>query len=471
VTIRARIALFGSGVVALAVLSFGILLYLLVAYGLIVQRDRILARRGEEAAMSLLTVPAAELQPHTSLAPIDLAQSPDTFVEVLDGSGALISTTGVLAGAAPRIDSSILQEVRARGTARATTGGPTSTRLRVYVRPWLRPDLGLSGFVAAGQADRAVRNQLQGLRSFLFVAALLSLLGSLAALWIVSGRSLSPIKAMAGTADEIGQTQDLSRRLPEVRPYDELGMLTGSFNAMLSRLEGAHRDLAMALQVQKRFVADASHELRTPLTSIRSNAGFLLHQPQSKPEDRQAALEDIAAESERMSRLVGDLLTLARADAGQHLERAPLDLSPLVADVCRQARSLYAHREMHAATPERVSVAGNEDALRELTWILLDNAAKHTGDGGQIWISVAARDGRAVLEVADDGAGIPEAELTRIFERFVQVDSARGGGAGLGLAIGHWIAVEHRGCIRAANRQPRGAVFIIEMPLHLSSDS
>jgi signal transduction histidine kinase len=167
-----------------------------------------------------------------------------------------------------------------------------------------------------------------------------------------------------------------------------------------------------------------------------------------------------------MSRLVHDLLTLARADAGQHLERAPLDLAPLVAEVGRQAQVLYADRDMRLdIAPARV--VGNADALRQLQWILLDNAVRFAGPGGSVCLAVTAKDGYAELRVADDGPGISPADRERIFDRFFQADLARaGGGAGLGLSIARWIAAEHGGTIAAGtNADGRGAVFIVDLPL------
>ncbi|TMD64722.1 MAG: HAMP domain-containing protein, partial [Chloroflexi bacterium] len=191
--------------------------------------------------------------------------------------------------------------------------------MRVYVRAVSSPGGGVSAYVLVGQPLVGIQNQLDGLRLFLIAGAVLSLIGAAAASWFVAGRVLRPLVSMASTAEDIGRTQDLSRRLPEGGTNDEVGRLQQSFNQMLRQLEDAYQRLRSALIAQRRFVADASHELRTPLTTIRGNIGLLLKRDDITSEDRVAALNDIAGESERMSRMVQDLLTLARADAGYHL--------------------------------------------------------------------------------------------------------------------------------------------------------
>jgi signal transduction histidine kinase len=240
---------------------------------------------------------------------------------------------------------------------------------------------------------------------------------------------------------------------------------------MLARLEDSQTRLAASLATQQRFVADASHELRTPLTTIRSNAGFLLARPDVQPDDRDAALGDIAAESERMSRLVDSLLTLARADAGFRPEKTRLDLAPLLRDVHRRAQRLHTSRDLSLVEPDppvEMIVEGNADALTQLLWILVDNAAKHTPRGGRIELHLGRDDANhlAGFAVRDDGTGIPAEHLPRIFDRFYQADRARTGtGAGLGLAIARWIAEDHHGRIAAANNPGHGATFSVTLPL------
>jgi signal transduction histidine kinase len=166
-----------------------------------------------------------------------------------------------------------------------------------------------------------------------------------------------------------------------------------------------------------------------------------------------------------MSRLVHDLLILARADAGHHLDRAPLDLCAVIGEVCRQARGLHPARAFHLQGVDGATVRGNEDALKQLAWILVDNAVKHTRDGGNIWLSLARRRDLVQLHVADDGTGIPEGDLPRVFDRFYQADTARSdGGAGLGLAIARWIVDEHDGRIFARNNNRGGATLTVELP-------
>jgi two-component system OmpR family sensor kinase len=340
--------------------------------------------------------------------------------------------------------------------------GPVS--LRVHVRPWQRADLDRGGFVVAAQTIGRVQTD----RAVVVVVLLLSAVGSLIAaavgIWLVAGRALRPLRQLTAMADDIGRSADLSRRLPEVRRRDDVGRLTASFNAMMARLQDANRWLAEALAAQQRFAADASHELRTPLTTMRSSAGFLRTHTDAAEEDRAAALADIEAEGARMSRLVDDLLTLARADGGQRLRMEQLDLGELAEEVCRQARTLHRERPIHCAGAP-AQVAGDADTLRRLLWILVDNAVAHTDDGGNVWVAVTADGSSVALQVSDDGTGIPPHLLERIFDRFFRADpSRRSGGSGLGLSIARWIVWAHGGQISASNNDRGGASFVARLP-------
>ena len=457
-SIRARVALFGGTVVALAVLLFGLVVYFPVKAQLEGQMDSELSQQAARFARNL----------HPGVIPVpfgreDLRTSSNVFAEILDGSGTPIDSTGTLNGADPKIPGYLIQAASPTRLARDTIN-VQGVSLRVYVGQWVRPDQGVSYYFVVGRPMAAVTHQLAMLRLFLLAGALLSLIGALAATWIVTGRALRPLEQMAEAAEQIGRTQDLSRRLPEHGADDEVGRLTASFNRMLQQLQDAYSRLQGALAAQRRFVADASHELRTPLTTIRSNAGLILKREDITAEDRHAALQDIADESERMSRLVQDLLMLARADAGYHLDRAPLDLRPVVQDVLRQAQKVHPTRVFEVNDGVAAPVTGNSDALKQLVWILVDNAVKFTPDGGLVRVGLASQNGSVDLTVADQGPGIPEADRERIFERFVQADPARSsGGSGLGLAIAAWIVSEHGGTISAHNAE-RGAVFEVKLP-------
>jgi signal transduction histidine kinase len=470
-SIRARIALFGSLVVALTLCLFGLLVYALAAYGGASDRDTALRKRAEETATSLASADPAVFAPRPIPAPVDVRSGSEIFVAIVGADGAPIAATGELDGASPPVPPDLLGRA-ADGPAKGTYSLADDLDVRLYAVPWIRPDLGLSGWVVAGQSTQRLKNDLNGILAFLVVSAIISLAAAFGASWRVAGRALRPLRTMARTADEIGATEDMSRRLPVLRPRDEIGRLSASFNGMLARLEEAHGRLAAALDREQRFVADASHELRTPLTSIRTNADFLLGHPEARPDDRRAALADIATESERMGALVHDLLTLARADAGQHLdrdERNEVDLLVLLEDVRRQARRLHPDREVNLVTepevgPGAATVCGDAAALRQLVWILVDNALTHGGATARIWLCLGLRDGVAGLRVADDGPGLPPADLERVFARFYQADPARsGGGTGLGLAIARWIAEEHGGRIWARNNDGPGASFFVEL--------
>jgi len=463
IPIRARIALFGAAVVALTVVIFSVLTYVVTDRSLHQQQDTAIKLRGDQAWTSLAGGVGLARGPFRF--PVDINVSADPFTEVFGSDGTPIVWSGTVNGSAPVISPSLLQSAPSDHGIIANVRPQNGPLTRVYIRAFSRPDVGPVGYVVVGQPQFGIAGQLDGLRLFLIAGTFLALLGAAAASWLVAGRALRPIDAMAGTAEEIGATQDLSRRLPESPVDDEVGRLQRSFNQMLRQLEDAYHRLQSALVAQRRFVADASHELRSPLTTIRGNVGLLLKRNDITSDDRLAALNDIAGESERMSRMVQDLLTLARADAGYHLEKAPVDLEPIVQDVSRQAQTLQPSRRVELQDGVPTVVQGNADALKQLLWILVDNAMKHTPEGGRIRMRLGSTGMTAELAVADDGPGVPREDLERIFERFYQADAARSGeGTGLGLAIARWIAEEHGGRVFAGNNPEGGAVFTVQLP-------
>jgi two-component system OmpR family sensor kinase len=463
IPIRGRIALFGAGVVALAVVSFSSLVYVLVEGSLYREQDTALSARGDDVMRQLVSRRGFQFSPFDL--PIDIAKSSDVFVEITLFDQNRVVSSGKINGADPVLPASVLQSAPFdRGNiinARAENG----PLMRVYVRQVASPT-GPAGYLVVGKSLVGIESELSGLRLFLVAGGLLTLIAAGAASWWLAGRALRPLDAMANTAEDIGRTQDLSRRLPESEPDDEVGRLQRSFNQMLRQLEDAYHRLQGALVAQRRFVADASHELRTPLTTIRGNVGLLLKRDDIAADDRVAALNDIAGESERMSRMVQDLLTLARADAGYHLEKSQIDLLPIMQEVSRQAQTLQPTRRIELLDGVPAPVNGNADAIKQLLWILIDNAFKHTHDGGRIQLRLDNGQRAARLVVVDDGPGIPKEDLERVFERFYQSDAARSGeGTGLGLAIARWIAKEHGGEVTAANVPRGGAAFTVELPV------
>ncbi|TMD82873.1 MAG: HAMP domain-containing histidine kinase [Chloroflexi bacterium] len=465
---RLRLTVFGTALVAATLLAFGWLVYELVANSQGTTQDDGLKQRASDAAGVIARAAAGELNGSTNptlSGAEDLRHRTDPFIEVLTASGTVVSSTGRIGDTVPAIPASLLAGA-ANGTALATVDVPGGPALRFYAIRWTRPDLGLEGFVVAGQPTSIQSTNRKGLLGFLIVSSIPTLLAALLASWLITGRALRPLKTVAQTAESIASTHDLKRRLPQNPRPDEIGVLSKSFNRMLEQLEAAYERLARALDAQRRFVADASHELRTPLTTIRGNAELLAHGPDIADDVRAAAARDIATESERMSRLVEHLLTLAQADAGQRLELVPVSLRPLIESVCRQARASLKDRSFHNVGLTDATILGDQDAILQLLWVLVDNAVKFTRAGGSVELGLRQHDSTALLTVADDGTGIPPGDLERIFERFYQANPARSNnGAGLGLSIARWIVEQHHGSLTARNNDGPGTTFTVTLPL------
>jgi len=471
-SIRARITLVGLGIVTVVICCLSATLFGLIAGGIDTDRNERLAARTDELLAGVAAADADELGPGTVLAPVDPRSSVDIFTMVLDAQGRPLQYTGIVDGRPLPIPAATLRAADQDGSAMASIpvdSGAPGESVHVLVRPWSRPDVGRSGFVVAGQTSRKEDLDRAGLVVLFGIAGAVTFIAAAVAVWVATGRALRPLRQLAVLADDIGRSQDLARRLPQPSTQDAVGRFSRSFNVMMDRLAEAYGRLAGALQAQQRFTADASHELRTPLTTIRNNAEFLLQHPDARAEDRRAALADIAGESRRLTRLVENLLTLARADGGGLVvRRDAVDLAAVAEEVCGRAASLHADRRIElSATPAR-AVAGDADLLTQLLWILLDNAVRFTaraGAEGQIWVAVTQRGDRVQLTVADNGTGVPPGSERRIFERFYRADHSRSsGGAGLGLAIAAWIVREHGGDIVAANNDRGGATFSVDLP-------
>jgi two-component system OmpR family sensor kinase len=296
-----------------------------------------------------------------------------------------------------------------------------------------------------------------------------TLLASLAGV-AIAGRAMRPIASLTATAREIAATRDPSRRMPEPAVDDEVGELALTLEEMLRSLDAAQAEREGAMQKQREFVADASHELRTPLTSVLANLELLQASldAQGQEEDREV-VDSALRSSRRMSRLVGDLLLLARADAGRLDKHRRCDLAEVAGEAAAEAAPLMGERQLIVDNDRPLRVEGSPDELHRMVLNLLDNAARHTPAGARIELSLRAEAGDAVVEVADDGPGIPAAMRAEVFDRFVRgegpADIAGGTGTGLGLAIVAAVAESHGGTVEAAESDWGGALFRARIPL------
>jgi two-component system, OmpR family, sensor kinase len=342
--------------------------------------------------------------------------------------------------------------------------------IRVATEPIIAVDGSTSGYVQYGRNVEHVDSTVNRLWLFI-VAGVLggTLLASLAGV-AIARRAMRPIASLTATAREIATTRDPSRRMPEPAVADEVGELALTLEEMLRALDAARTEREGAMQKQREFVADASHELRTPLTSVLANLELLqasLGAP-GQAEDREI-VDSALRSSRRMSRLVADLLLLARADAGRLDKHRRTDLAEVAGDAAAEAAPLMGDRTLTVDNERPLRVEGSADELHRMVLNLLDNAARHTPAGATIELHLRQEDGDAMIEVADDGPGIPAAMRDQVFNRFVRgegpADTAGGTGTGLGLAIVSAVAASHGGSVEATESESGGALFRARIPL------
>lgn len=459
-SIRTRLTLWYTGVLLATLVVISALSYSLLRHNLVVDLDESLL-----AAAQVISDTTAAPETPTRADPERLlrevlgAEFYDKVFRLLDPHGNPGSrSTSHGADALPLSVEARANVQRGRRTFE-TVHAPGGETLRVLTMPVLS-DGRLTHIVQVGmptaRMERALRRFVQALLLLVPPAVLLATVGGA----MIARAALQPVDEISGIARRI-TAEDLTRRIPERGTGDELDRLTATLNAMLSRLDAAFMQL-------RRFAADAAHELRTPLTVLRGGLEVALRHPRS-PTEYERVLRSSLEEVERLIRLAEDLLLFSRAAAGLEGTRSSVDLEPIVAEVAdlgvRLGQRANVTVQVKEATPTTVS--GDAGALRRALLNLVENAVKYTPPLGTVEISLTRDDRWALLAVRDTGPGIDPADVPRIFEPFVRLDTARtreAGGTGLGLAIAHAVVAAHGGTIEVDSTPGVGSTFTIRLP-------
>ena len=464
-SIRTRLTIFYTALLALILLIFSISVYGVVSYIMRRQVEENLVRASDTLVNYLLTTFSGQ-----DVVPPQL----NVVVLVVDAKGNVV-------GRSSNVDKSVktpfptvdfvglaaqpVADLQNYYYSNAMHDGLT---LQVLTRPIVGEKLPRKVFFYLQVASSLEEVQLaeRGLLSALLwgtgIGVLCSALGGV----FMAGRALRPVDKITQTARQILSTDNLDQRVPiETQPNDEVGRLSQAFNDMLERL-------SKLFYAQQRLVADVSHELRTPLTVLRGNVDLLRAMGCADME----SLDAMTRETERMTRMVGNILLLSQVDAGVlPMQMHVLELAPLLQDVVRSARVLAGERvEITSNISTDALIKGDQDRLKQVFLNLVENAIKHTPDGGQVSLSCVP-DGdpkQVVVAVTDTGIGIPDAELPHVFERFYRVDKSRsreGGGAGLGLSIALSIVHKHGGKMSVRSQLGQGTTFEVCLPTYQHS--
>lgn len=467
-TIRTKLILWYSGLLAFIIVLFGVIVFSFMRWTLITSIDDTLNETANQVINNSRAFPVGEFSSPSSISvrlpPLDVFRASGVYVQVWDISE---DEPQFAAASANISDLSVPLDESALGSGEPQYRNVQfgNTELRVLTRPVVLPNGIMFGSVQVGASLQTVNQAVDRLLTIMMMTMGLAIIGSVVVGLLLSNQALTPIDDIIMAAAKITETDDLTTRLPWKGPMDELGRLSSVFNRMMDRLQHL-------FGVQQRFVADVSHELRTPLTAIQGNLDLIKRYGIQDADDE--SLVAIASEVGRMSRMVDDLLLLARADyGGLKLDLDPLDVDTVVTEAYREAQSLVRGRGKDLTVKmgrfEPVRVNGNADRLKQLLLNLVGNAVKFTPEGGTITLGVSHEGEYAVMRVADTGIGIAEEDLDLIFDRFYQAESSRANeagetGTGLGLSICKWIAEAHGGKIMVESQINRGTTFTIAIP-------
>lgn len=297
--------------------------------------------------------------------------------------------------------------------------------------------------------------------SKILIVDVIGILGAFLIGRYISRRVLKPVEAICEAAERIS-IEDLSQRISTEGPDDEMKELTVTFNSMIDRLD-------TSFQKQNQFISDASHELRTPISVIQGYANLINRWGKSDPDILQESIESILTETEHMSALIKQLLVLAKSDQNKlTIQKAEMSLNEVAGELVREMEMLSADKEIILQEEDRVQIIADYDLIKQLLWIHGENALKYSGEGGKIEVKVWKEEGFGYVSIKDNGPGIAEEDIPKIFDRFYRVDKSRNkgiSGTGLGLAIARWIVERHDGEIIVESKIGEGTVFINQLPI------
>ncbi|MGD0573818.1 MAG: ATP-binding protein [Anaerolineales bacterium] len=452
-SLRARLTLGYSAVLAGVLLVFSAALYLLLTYGLVYQLDQTLAQSAETILRTSRVTTQRNLRIITL--PSLAFAAPNVYIQVWSSNRELIASSGNVSSLSEPLDSADLGIQQQRYSEVRIA----SAHLRVFTVPITLAGAE-AGFLQVGTPLTTVDRIRTSLLLMLVLGDTLGIVVAAALGSLIAGRALRPLDTVTETALQITRADDLSRRLALEAPAgSEVGRLILAFNETLERLE----DLFYS---QRRFLADVSHELRTPLTAIRGNVDLIRRMGADEE-----SLEAIQTEAERLMRLVGDLLLLAQAETGNlPMAHDPVDVDTVLLEVFQQGRVLAQdHLTLTMGDWDQAEVVGDRDRLKQLFLNLVANAVQYTPSGGRVTLSLRLVGEWTHISVTDTGPGIPAEEIPHLFERFYRIDRSRARkprtGAGLGLSIAYWIAHNHGGRIEVASELGKGTTFSVWLPL------
>ncbi len=469
-SIRTKISLWYAGLLTLIIIAFSVAVFGVIQATIINSIDSGLAQSSSNIIRNIRVIPLGEfgaLETGVIFRNEEIFRVPGLSVQVWQTSNGeseidpiLLQSSFDLASITRPLDRQQLSTERPSFTDVNFNNMPE----RVMTRPFTNAGGEKIGVVQIAASTLIVEQVTDGVLSIMIAATVIGVFVSIVLGMTLSYRAVRPLQEITAAAARVSTATDLSTRLPANIPDDEIGRLTKVFNHMMARLE-------YIFGVQQRFVADLSHELRTPLTAIQGNLDMMKRF--GADEDSIEAIQD---ETKRMTRMVNEVLMLARADYGDiTIDLYPIDLDGVVSESFSTFTAL-AHarqRDLNFVMDrhEPVHIEGNYERLQQVISNLVVNAIKFTADKGTITISVYPKDKElGVIEVADTGSGIAEEDLPHIFDRFYQADHSRRhftdeDGAGLGLSIVKWIVNSHGGTIEVETEKDKGTTFRVILPL------
>ncbi|PID84796.1 MAG: hypothetical protein CSB13_11315 [Chloroflexi bacterium] len=454
-SIQNRLLLIYTLIFSAAFIIFALIIYFLPSSRMLTEIDHDLQTLADEMMSSGNFEPEPGGMVRVTI-PEDLItlRTASTFLLITDKNGEILARTGNLLNFAGLLDPNGLGTEPSFELVKLE-----DSSVRVLSQPIYTNNDSSQSLIGYLQVGRLL-NAYESFNRLLAVAMLVGFAAATASLFLAVWLTPSlfrPLEDIAKTANRITRADDLSLRVPYSERTDEIGVLARALNQTLERLD-------RQFQTQQRLLADVSHELRTPLTAIRGNVDLMERMGEGDP----LSLESIRIEGDRMTRLVGDLTLLARADAGGlPLDKKQIELDNLLFEVYRQFSVIEKPVEVLVTAVDQVCVMGDADRLKQLFINLIDNAIKYTPDGGKVMLSLAIVDRNAQFVVSDTGLGIPPEDLPHVFDRFYRVDKARTraqGGSGLGLSIAKWVAQAHGGDIYVESTVGKGTTFTVLLP-------